>query len=124
MAKWYKRYLECFWSTIWRGINGVKKVIVDGKEELRGGKLNSDKSYLSAFRLGTYIATQFKPIVAKTVYEMTDAKRVLDTSCGSDRLAGLLLLVMLKNTMVVILIQIHMRYTEQIDRYNRLLSKP
>ena len=54
--------------------NDVKKVMVDGKEELRGGK--SDKSYLSAFRLGTYIATQFKPIVAKTVYNMTDAKKV------------------------------------------------
>ena len=78
---------RCF-GPIWRGINDVKKVIVDGKEELRGGVL-SDKSYLSAFRLGTYIATQFKPIVAKTVYNMTEAKKVLDTSCGwGDRLAG------------------------------------
>ena len=78
---------KCF-GPIWRGINGVKKVIVEGKEELRGGKLD-EASYLSAFRLGTYIATQFKPIVAKCVYEMTDAKRVLDTSCGwGDSLAG------------------------------------
>ena len=29
---------------------------------------------MSAFRLGTYIATQFKPNVAKAVYHMTDAK--------------------------------------------------
>ena len=42
----------------------MKKVVVDGKEELRGGKL-SEASYLSAFRLGTYIATQFKLNVAK-----------------------------------------------------------
>ena len=73
---------------IWRGINGMKPVMVDGKEELRGGQLN-DKSYVSAFRLQTYIATQFKPNVAKAVYDMTRAKKVLDTSCGwGDRLAG------------------------------------
>ena len=73
---------------IWRGINGMKTVNVAGKAELRGGSL-SEASYLSAFRLGTYIATQFKPNVAKTIYDMTRAGRVLDTSCGwGDRLAG------------------------------------
>ena len=36
----------------------MKKVMVDGKEG-RGGQL-SEASYMSAFRLGTYIATQFK----------------------------------------------------------------
>ena len=42
-----------------------------------------------AFRLGAYIATQFKPVVAKCFYEMTDARTVLDTSCGwGDRLCG------------------------------------
>ena len=62
-------------GAIWRGING--------KEEL------TPAVYMSAFRLGTYIATQFKPIVAKTIYNMTNAKTVLDTSMGwGDRLAG------------------------------------
>ena len=62
--------------------------MVDGKEELRGGQL-SEASYMSAFRLGTYIATQFKPVVAKTIYDITKADTVLDTSCGwGDRLAG------------------------------------
>ena len=62
-------------GAIWRGING--------KEEL------APNVYISAFRLGTYIATQFKPIVAKTVYNMTGAKTVLDTSMGwGDRLTG------------------------------------
>ena len=65
---------------IWRGINGVKLTKVkdlDGNEseKLLGGEL-SDKSYISAFRLGTYIATQFKPVVAKAIYQMTNAKRV------------------------------------------------
>ena len=46
-------------------------------------------NYLLSIRLGTYIATQFKPVVAKAIYDMTNAKRVLDTSCGwGDRLAG------------------------------------
>ena len=73
---------------IWRGINGVKKVTIDGEEKLKGGWLG-EASYMSAFRLGTYIATQFKPNVAKAIYHMTDAKKVLDTSCGwGDRLAG------------------------------------
>ena len=73
---------------IWRGINDMKKKIVDDKEILLGGKLD-EKSYMSAFRLGTYIATQFKPNVAKSIYDMTNARKVLDTSCGwGDRLAG------------------------------------
>jgi len=62
-------------GAIWRGINT--------NEEL------TPAVYMAAFRLGTYIATQFKPIVAKTIYNMTDAKTVLDTSMGwGDRLAG------------------------------------
>ena len=60
---------------IWRGINSER--------HLREG------TYMSAVRLGTYIATQFKPVVAKTIYDMTKANTVLDTSCGwGDRLAG------------------------------------
>ena len=47
------------------------------------------RTYTMSFRLGTYIATQFKAIVAKVIYEMTNAKTVLDTSMGwGDRLTG------------------------------------
>ena len=53
---------------IWRGVND--------KQELR------PNTYTMSFSLGTYIATQFKPIVAKTIYDMTEAKVVLDTSMG------------------------------------------
>lgn len=46
-------------------------------------------SFRSAFRLGTYTATQFKPSVAKFLYEYHNAENILDTSCGwGDRLAG------------------------------------
>ena len=60
---------------IWRGINDT-------------WELNA-RTYIGAFRLGTYIATQFKPTVAKAIYEMSVAKIVLDTSMGwGDRLTG------------------------------------
>ena len=46
-------------------------------------------AFRAAFRLGTYTATQFKPSVAKALYEKHKARNVLDTSCGwGDRLAG------------------------------------
>ena len=62
-------------ESIWRGVNTEKNIT-------RG-------TYTMAFRLGTYIATQFKPIVAKTIYEMCGAKTVLDTSMGwGDRLTA------------------------------------
>jgi hypothetical protein len=46
-------------------------------------------NWRGSFRLGAYVATQFKPHVAKCIYKITNAKIVLDTSCGwGDRLAG------------------------------------
>lgn len=54
-----------------------------------GNKELSIDSYIMAFRLSAYIATQFKPQVAKFLYEITNAKTVFDSSCGwGDRLAG------------------------------------
>ena len=48
-----------------------------------------EATFRSAFRIGTYTATQFKPSVAKALYEKHNARNVLDTSCGwGDRLAG------------------------------------
>ena len=48
-----------------------------------------ENTFRSAFRIGTYTATQFKPNVAKALYEKHNARKVLDTSCGwGDRLAG------------------------------------
>ena len=45
--------------------------------------------YVNCFRLGFYIATQFKLPVAKTMYEMTKAKNIIDTSAGwGDRMAA------------------------------------
>ena len=109
---------------IWRGINGMKPVMIDGREELRGGKLD-DKSYMSAFRLGTYIATQFKPNVAKTIYQMTNAKRVLDTSCGwGDRLAGFFTSDAEEYIGCDPNPNTFKQYLKQVETYNSFLPKP
>ena len=114
---------------IWRGINAVKLTKVkdlDGNEseQLLGGELN-DKSYMSAFKLGTYIATQFKPIVAKEIYDITNAKTVLDTSCGwGDRLAGFFASDAEEYYGCDPNPNTYARYTQQISKYKKLLSKP
>jgi len=114
---------------IWRGINGVKLTKVkelDGTEteKLVGGEL-SEKSYISAFRLGTYIATQFKPVVAKAIYDITNAKTVLDTSCGwGDRLAGFFASDAEEYYGCDPNPNTYQRYQEQISKYNKLLPKP
>ena len=109
---------------IWRGIDGVQKVMIEGKEELIGGELNA-KSYISAFRLGTYIATQFKPVVAKAIYDITNARTVLDTSCGwGDRLAGFFASDAEEYYGCDPNPNTYQRYQEQIATYNKLLTKP
>jgi len=124
---WYNGTAKDIWrclGPIWRGINGMKPVMVDGKEELRGGAL-TDKSYVSAFRLQTYIATQFKPNVAKTIYQMTNAKKVLDTSCGwGDRLAGFFASDAEEYIGCDPNPNTYKQYLKQIETYNSFLSKP
>lgn len=58
--------------------------------EFKGEKSPIDISkYRAMFRLSGYVATQFKPSVAKTLYEYENAKKIIDISCGwGDRLAG------------------------------------
>ena len=114
---------------IWRGINDVKLTKIkelDGTEteKLVGGRLD-EKSYISAFRLGTYIATQFKPVVAKAIYDITNAKTVLDTSCGwGDRLAGFFASDAEEYYGCDPNPNTYQRYQEQIATYNKLLSRP
>jgi len=114
---------------IWRGINKVHPVKVtqtDGtiKEELKGGSLTG-ACIVEAFRLGSYVATQFKPVVAKAIYDMTNAKRVLDTSCGwGDRLAGFFASDAEEYYGCDPNPNTYQRYNEQISVYNKLLAKP
>ena len=124
---WYNGTAKDIWrclGPIWRGINNMKTVLVEGKEELRGGKL-SEASYMSAFRLGTYIATQFKPNVAKTIYQLTNAKKVLDTSCGwGDRLAGFFASDAEEYIGCDPNPNTYKQYMKQIELYNSFLTKP
>jgi len=124
---WYNGTAKDIWrclGPIWRGINNMKTVLVEGKEELRGGKL-SESSYMSAFRLGTYIATQFKPNVAKTIYQLTNAKKVLDTSCGwGDRLAGFFASDAEEYIGCDPNPNTYKQYMKQIELYNSFLTKP
>jgi len=54
-----------------------------------GNNSLDEKAFVVAFRLATYIATQFKPHVAKFVIDSTGSKMIYDSSCGwGDRLAG------------------------------------
>ena len=111
---WYNGSAKDIWRTLgalWRGVNS-------------SGDL-SNASYREAIRLGTYIATQFKPNVAKSIYQMTNAKKVLDTSCGwGDRLAGFFASDAEEyigcdpnpNTWI--------KYMQQIEMYNSFLPKP
>ncbi len=114
---------------IWRGINKVFPVKVkelDGTEteKLLGGSLTA-KCIIEAFRLQTYIATQFKPVVAKAIYDITNAKTVLDTSCGwGDRLAGFFASDAEEYYGCDPNPNTYQRYTEQASRYNKFLSKP
>ena len=114
---------------IWRGINDVKLTKIkelDGTEteKLVGGRLD-EKSYISAFRLGTYIATQFKPVVAKAIYDITNAKTVLDTSCGwGDRLAGFFASDAQEYIGCDPNPNTYKQYMKQIEIYNSFLSKP
>ena len=127
MDVWQNGTAKDIWrclGPIWRGINSMKPVEIEGKTELRGGVLN-DKSYISAFRLGTYIATQFKPNVAKTIYQMTNAKRVLDTSCGwGDRLAGFFCSDAEEYIGCDPNPNTYKQYLKQIETYNSFLSTP
>lgn len=53
------------------------------------GHAVDESTFREAFRIGTYTATQFKPAVAKALYERHSAVNIVDTSSGwGDRLAG------------------------------------
>lgn len=71
----------------WNNVEDLRTVFLAlwrlGNEKL------DEESLVGAFRLSTYIATQFKPHVAKFIYDTVGAKSIFDSSCGwGDRLAG------------------------------------
>ena len=111
---WYspdllKRMNWTFWRLENRGIN---------HDKIRG-----------SFRLGAYVATQFKPQVAKTIYDYvltkskSKAKTVLDFSMGwGDRLAGFYASSAEKYMGTDPNPQVFRVYIEQCKAYEKLLS--
>ena len=71
-------------------MKGMRGMFLYLWREFKDSKSDIDEhKYRSMFRLAGYVATQFKPIVAKCIYDYYKAKRVIDISCGwGDRLAG------------------------------------
>lgn len=60
--------------------------ILKGEIETKGVE---QSTLYRALKMHTYMASQFKPSCAKTIYDFFGAKRVLDTSAGwGDRLVG------------------------------------
>jgi len=73
--------------TIWQDADQLKK-LCSALWRMNNDEL-SMSTYRGLFRLGAYVATQFKPHVARTIYHITLAKNILDMSCGwGDRLAA------------------------------------
>jgi hypothetical protein len=80
------------------GLGKYENGTFSNKKELRtvllalwrlGNDELNEHAFVVAFRLATYIATQFKPHVAKFIYDVTEAATVFDGSMGwGDRLAG------------------------------------
>ena len=72
----YSKQFRSLFLYLWREFSGEESPIDQHK-------------YRAMFRLCGYVATQFKPLVAKVVYDHHNAKKVIDISCGwGDRLAG------------------------------------
>jgi hypothetical protein len=85
----------------------------------------NESAFREAFRIGTYTATQFKPSVAKALYEKHNARIVLDTSCGwGDRLAAF---YATKSTQVYVGCdpnpEVYETYKQQCIAYETLLGK-
>jgi hypothetical protein len=83
-GSWTRRSGYHLWTTGY----GIRAVI--SPLFRMGKKTKVDfQEYATGVRLGTYLASSFKPTAAKGLYEVFGAKTVLDFSCGwGDRLAG------------------------------------
>lgn len=80
-------------------------------------------SLLSGIALRAYVCSQFKPIIAKTIYSLLHSKDVLDFSSGwGDRLCGFWAT---KDTKTYIGVDpntaLHPKYQEQIDLYKSVV---
>ena len=105
------------WKT-WRGLKGIL-----GPVWRMGGNELSIDMYISGIRLGLYNATQFKPPVAKVMYDIFKADTVYDISCGwGDRLFGFYVSNAKEYYGCDPNPDTYLKYKEQCKEYQRLLS--
>lgn len=107
-------------SEVWKREKSIRSVL-SPLWTLKMEEINSTR-LISAIALRSYIASQFKPIIAKSVYSLFNAKKVLDTSSGwGDRLCGFFAT---KDTEEYMGIdpnkKLHPKYQEQINMYQRI----
>ena len=77
---------------------------------------------MSCIALRSYIASQFKPIIAKSIYSLFGGKKILDTSSGwGDRLCGFFATEGTEEYMGVDPnTALHPKYKEQIKMYQKI----
>jgi len=80
----------------------------------------SDKTLKMSLQMRKYVASQFKPSIAKSLYEMFNAEDVLDFSMGwGDRLAGALATPNIKSyTGIDPNTETHKGYTKIVEQFN------
>lgn len=105
-------------------ISKFRQGILNALFTLKFKEINNTK-LRSAISLRKYIASQFKPSVAKCIYELFDAKNVLDFSSGwGDRLAGF---YSASNTQSYTGIdpneRVYNEYSKQINLYEKYTKK-
>lgn len=107
VQRWQAGNVKGELGALWRNVNNQKRLDLS--------------AYRMMMRLGSYIATQFKPNVATVVYNMTKAKKVLDTSMGwGDRLAGFFASEATHYIGCDPNPNTFKKYKEQVDFYNKL----
>lgn len=107
-------------SEVWKREKSIRSVL-NPLWTLKMEDVNTTR-LMSAIALRSYIASQFKPIIAKSIYSMFGAKKVLNTSSGwGDRLCGFFAT---KDTEEYFGIDpnkaLHPKYQEQIEMYKKV----
>jgi hypothetical protein len=81
-------WAACSTYEAWMTGNGLRRNLGAIWRNVTPNKINRT-CLKTSLRLSTYIATQFKPTIAKILYDAYKAEKVIDISCGwGDRLAG------------------------------------
>ena len=107
-------------SEVWKREKSIRSVL-NPLWTLKMEDVNTTR-LISAIALRSYIASQFKPIIAKSIYSLFGGKKVLDTSSGwGDRLCGFFATEGTEEYMGIDPnTALHPKYKEQIEMYKKV----